>query len=82
MGVRELREAFNAIAAPRYQASTATLHYVRAHDAESQVITISGNGSDGNAFEVTSEALRPNTELIPVAQAMAQNLIDKGEPLT
>lgn len=82
MGVAQLREAFNAVASPRYTCRQAYSDYARHEGGESQVLTFSGIGSDGNSFEVKSEAFNPTLDPVQVASKTAQALLAKQEPLT
>lgn len=81
MAARDLREAFNAVASPRYVADKATLGYERAHDVEWQVLTFSGRGADGNAFSHV-EKVKGDVELNNAARVAAQKLLDQKEPMT
>jgi hypothetical protein len=80
MGVRDLVTAFNAVASPRYTCQRAFLGYDRAHDTEWQILTFSGISAGGSAFEVRSEALRPNSDLNAAAAAAAKKLLEQGTP--
>lgn len=82
MGVAELRKAFTDVVQPRYVCRTATLGYERTEAGEMQILTFGGIGSDGNGFEVRSEAFNPNLDPVQMARATAQALLDKQEPLT
>lgn len=84
MGVKGLREAFNSVAAPAFTCTLALLDYKRAHDVESQILTFAGSAADGTPFQVTSEALRPQSDVIVAAKTTAQQMLDqlaqKGTP--
>lgn len=75
MSVRELRQAFNEIAAPKFTAEVALLSYVHAHDAESQILTFRGRDGAGNAFEKKTDPLRPKTDLLAATRALATDMI-------
>lgn len=75
MGAADLREAFNAVAAPRYTASKALLNYERKDDTDFQRLTFSGHAADGTPFEVKSDLLRPGTDVNQAARDTAQRLI-------
>lgn len=77
MGVADLRDAFNAVSEPRFTCTKALMNYDRSHDAESQILTFSGMGADGNSFEVKSGRLRGNANLITAAAESAQQLLDR-----
>lgn len=80
MGASDLRDAFNAVAAPAFNCARATLGYVRAHDVESQVLTFIGSATDGSPFEIKSAPLRPGADVNAAARATAQQLLDQGKP--
>lgn len=80
MGASDLRENFNAVCAPAFNCSRATLDYVRAHDVESQVLTFIGSAADGSPFEIASPPLRPGADVNLAARATAQQLLDQGKP--
>ncbi len=77
MGVKELRDAFNGAANPELTCSQAFLRYEYAHDAEVQILSFSGTDVTGATFEVHSDPLRPNTDLIAAAQKVARGLLDQ-----
>ena len=79
MGASDLRDAFNQVAAPAYNCTQATLHYDRAHDVESQVLTFVGVAADGSRFETESPMLRPGADVNLAARATAQQLLDQGK---
>lgn len=79
MGAADLRDSFNAVASPAFNCARATLEYVRAHDVESQVLTFTGNATDGSPFEIKSPALRPGADVNLAARATAQTLLDQGK---
>jgi hypothetical protein len=81
MGVGELREAFNAVAAPAGITCTlALLDYQRAHDTEFQILLFRGTDATGAGFEITSDPLRANTDLNLAAKEVAQRLLDQRKP--
>lgn len=80
MGAADLRDGFNAVAAPAFNCDRATLHYERAHDVEWQVLTFSGSAADGAPFETRSERLRAGTDVNLAARAVAQTFLDQGKP--
>lgn len=82
MGAADIRDAFNLVARPAYDCVRATLNYERKGGTEFQRLTFAGRRSDGNAFEVRSELLRPGTDANIAAREVAQKLLDKKEPLT
>jgi len=82
MGVRELVQAFNAVAAPRYTCQKALSWYEPTEGPQVQRLEFSGRGADGNGFVVKSEQFNPNIDPTQVARATAQALLDKQEQLT
>lgn len=80
MGVAELREAFNAVAEPRFSASKALLSVERAHDVEWSRLTFSGIAADGTAFVVKSALVRPGGDVVLAARETAQTLIAPAAP--
>lgn len=81
MGVGELREAFNSISAPAgITCRQALLDYERHNDVESQILLFRGTDADGNAFEIKSDRLRPNTDVNQAAKETAQRLLDQRKP--
>jgi hypothetical protein len=81
MGVSDLREAFNAVSAPRYTCQQALLSYDRANNAEWQILTFSGRGQDGNGFEIKSDRVGPSGDLALAARETALRLLDKQAEL-
>lgn len=81
MGVADLVEAFNSIAAPKYAATNATMSIERKAGQEWQRLTFIGRREDGTAFEQRSELLRAETDLNTEARKVAQALLDKQAPL-
>lgn len=81
MGVADLVESFNAVAAPKYAATNATMAYERKGGSEFQRLTFIGRREDGTAFEQKSELLRAETDLNTAARQVAQALLDKQAPL-
>lgn len=78
MAASDLRDNFNAVASPAFNCTRATLHYERAHDVESQVLTFTGAAADGSPFEVKRPPLRPGTDVNLAARAVAQTLLDQA----
>lgn len=81
MGVRELRNAFNEAASPRYTCQRALSSYETNEAGEFEVLTFSGIGADGNGFEVRGEVPRGGDPVL-IARATAVALLAKQEPLT
>ena len=79
MGVAELRDAFNEAAGGTYSCQRATMHMIREHDVESQVLTFYGTGPDGAEFEVSSGPVPPNTDVVIAARETALGLIDRNK---
>lgn len=81
MGVNELRDMFNLIAAPAFTCSKAFLGYERKHDTEWQKITFSGTTAAGEPFVKESALLRPGTDVNMVARDIATAMVQpKGPP--
>ncbi|MFA6267669.1 MAG: hypothetical protein WC670_18375 [Pseudolabrys sp.] len=78
MGVKELREAFNSVASPRFSANVALMDYSRAHDTEWQILTFSGTAADGSAFTIKSDPLRAETDLPEASRVTAGRLLQQG----
>lgn len=77
MGAPDLRDAFNLVAAPAFNCQRATLHYEKAHDVESQVLTFTGSSAAGEPFTIDSGPLRPGADVNLAAKATAQQLLDQ-----
>lgn len=77
MGVKELRAAFNEVAAPVATCIKALLEYERADGAEYQVLYFSGNYADGTGFVIKSDRIRPGEEVNLVARATAERLLQQ-----
>jgi len=82
MGARELRAAFNEVAAPAATCVKALLEYDRRHsDTESQILYFSGSYADGTGFTIQSDRIRPGEDVNLVARATAERLLQqKGSP--
>lgn len=78
MGTRELRDAFNQTSKPACVCSAARLNYIRAggEQIEYQVITFIGTWDNGDAFEVTSERLPAESDIMAAARSTAQKLVE------
>jgi hypothetical protein len=75
MGVKALRDAFDAAADGRLTCQTAFLDYVRQDGTEWQKLTFSGIDSAGAAFSVESALLPPKTDLTEAAGDVARDLL-------
>jgi hypothetical protein len=75
MGVSELREAFNAVAAPRFTCQRALLDYQREGTAEWQILSFSGIAADGRAFDVKSARIKPGGDVVVAARETANTLL-------
>lgn len=80
MGVKELREAFNAVAGPGFSASRALLSTERNENGEWSRLTFSGIGPDGTPFEVQSELVEPGADVLLVTTQIAQNFLAAQAP--
>lgn len=77
MGVKELREAFNEVAAPAAVCIKALLEYERANDTEWQVLYFSGSYADGAGFSIKSDRIRPSEDVNLAARATAERLLSQ-----
>ena len=75
MGVKEIRDSFNLVANPDAAASTALLNYETHGGVQYQVLKFQGSWSDGGAFEIKSEWIRPNGDPILTARKTASALL-------
>lgn len=80
MGVKELREAFNAAADGQFTCMTATLGYEQANDSEWQRLTFSGIAVDGTPFSTQSPRLPPGTNILQASRTTAEVLVAKEKP--
>lgn len=78
MGVKELREAFNAVSGP-FQAEKAFLSTWRdeARNREMTILSFSGIGPNGEAFDAYSDPLPGGTDVNLAAREVAQKLIQQ-----
>lgn len=79
MGVKELREAFNAVAEPTFTAQKAFLDYVQQGGTQYSVITFSGIDDAGTPFEAKSNRIKPKGDVILAARETAQALLTARE---
>lgn len=75
MGVAGLRDAFNAVASPRYTASMAFLSTEHSAGREWSRLLFRGIRGDGAAFEVASDLLPGGADVNQAARQVAQKLI-------
>lgn len=73
-GTVQLREAFNAAAAPNYTATQAFMSYVHEHDAEFTVLKFVGIGQGGKEFTAESPKLRAGVNIFAAAADVARSL--------
>ena len=79
MGVRELRDGFNAVSQPDATANAARMSYVQQGGTEWQVLQFTGSWADGSPFTLKSDRLRPGTDVVLAARMAAiQMLQQKG----
>jgi thioesterase domain-containing protein len=74
-GVQKMREAFNAALGDQGVARMVLMDTVRAHDAESQVLTAYGMWADGTPFQIRSDPVRANADLAAAARELAERLL-------
>lgn len=77
MGIAGLRDAFNAVASPRYTANMALMGMEQADGKEWSRLTFRGIGADGVAFEVVSDRLPAGAALTVAAGETARQLLAK-----
>lgn len=77
MGAKELRAAFNEVAAPAATCIKALLEYERAGGAEHQVAYFSGNYADGSGFAIKSDRIPPSGDVNLAARATAERLLQQ-----
>lgn len=80
MGVADLRDAFNAVGAPRYTCQRATLRYEPGDGIQFQRLEFYGSDASGAPFSAKSDRLPPDTDVNKAAAAVAQALLDKDVP--
>lgn len=79
MGTSDLRDAFNAVAAPRYRCDKALLSYKTKDRVQSTILTFFGRDQGGAAFEVSSGPIAGSLDVNTAAAAVAQKLLDSGK---
>lgn len=75
MGVKELREAFNAVgetASPPFSCIKAFLRYEHQDATDFQRLDFEGRNGDGAVFTITSDRIRPGADVIAAATATAE----------
>lgn len=77
MGVRELRETFNAVASPAAVCSSAQLKYERLGGQEYQFLYFHGMWADGTAFDIRSDGIGRNGVVEVATRNTAQTLLDQ-----
>jgi len=77
MGVKNLRESFNAIAAPTYTATLALMDTSRVHDVECNILTFIGTKSSGEKFTISSRPVKGGEDVNLVAAETAHKLMDE-----
>lgn len=78
MGVKELRDAWNAIAT-NYPASICKLEYQRdAAGTQNQVITVSGMTPSGASFEAVTDPHHMGSDPVVVVQELAKNFVESA----
>lgn len=75
MGVQQLRQSFNAVAAPAYNCTLALMDMQRAHDVESPILTFVGTKDTGEKFTISSRAVRRGEDVNLVAAETARGLL-------
>lgn len=80
MGMKEVKAAFEQELGPTYSCSMATMDIVRHDGVESQVLFFRGNDASGALFEIRSDPIRGDGDLIAAAQATAKRVLEKAGP--
>ena len=79
MGILSIRDAFNSVAAPAFQARRAYHKYTRTPEGEMQLLEFGGQAEDGTKFNIASDPLPGNANLEAAAKAMAADLLKRGK---
>lgn len=79
MGAADLRTAFNSVTGAKFSCAQATMGYEQANGIQWQRLVFSGTSADGTPFEVRSDRLRPETDLVAAAKGVAQTLLAKSQ---
>lgn len=74
-GSATLKDAFNAVASPKFFAERAFLRYTHEHDTEFEVIRFEGLDEDGKPFSTESKHPAKNDSLA-AAQDAARKLLE------
>lgn len=77
MGASDLRDAFNDEAGGKLTCARATLQYLTDDTVQYQILTFYGTDWSARAFEVKSERLRPETDVMQAARAVARKFVDE-----
>lgn len=76
MGVKEIRDAFNLAAGPRFSCSRVFLNMHRADGGEFQMLTIPViDASGGGEFEVKSDMLSASVDPVTAARDLAAKVL-------
>jgi hypothetical protein len=78
MGVKEIKDGFNAVANPDATASRALLDYKTQGGVSYQILTFTGLWSGGAAFEIKSDLIRPNGDPVLMARSTATALLKQN----
>ena len=78
MGILDIRAAFSDALPAGYSCSAAWLSYEQHADIQWQRLRFRGTGPGGEAFEVRSDQLRPETDLHAAARKLAKGLSNGG----
>ncbi len=79
MGVKELKDSFNLVAAPEATASKAFLGYKSQGGTQYQILTFQGAWADGEKFEILSNLIRPSGDPIMMARETAAALLARRQ---
>lgn len=75
MTIKDVKDAFQEAVGSQYSCTMALMDMVREHGAEFQVLRFRGNDPDGAEFEIISDHLRGDTDLIQAAKDTAGRLL-------
>ena len=81
MGVADLRESFNRVASPAFTCQKAFLYYETFQDVQWQRMRFTGLSAAGVPFDVHSNRARSQENMMNLAAATAQNLVDNPPPV-
>lgn len=75
MTIKDVKDAFQEAVGSEYSCTMTLMDMVREHGAEFQVFRFRGNDAAGEPFEIVSDHLRGETDLIQAAKDTASRLL-------